>query len=513
MDWRLSAAWGVAAAGCIGHPTLVDCDEEPEHELCVSGSGTTMSTSSPVTISTSATTTEPTTTAPSSTSPTSTTTLPTTTTSPTDTDPSTTTQSIPLPDPGVCWRPLSPLTRTDEAPLTTIGNDNWEISFDADENEMPSRLRAPELNNQNLLFTGGDPTERIMAVQLWPDHFSYQYADGAAPILYVIADGEAVGRVFVDWDSTSLGVGIASSNGAFSDYLFTPDGRMIRSESPSVTSGLNPSLWFTVVTTLNANRFTRVEWFGPDVPDGEYTLGATTPVTIFPANHDVQANLDSVGFCAYNEDNGLAVSFGGDPFRSGSDICGEHPPIPPDSRPWGFRATHNSGTGGETVALQFDFGRSYIPGPTFYRSFTMGMVSVFPGDDPCECARAQFDAYINPPTMHAAPGNLTMEIPFTQEGEADNDGYFEQGGYYAIIPTADTFTVTIDDRSVPTVLLRITDIGPYKSTEGITARLDGAELTPGVDFVAQVDVDTQNDGYWFWLGRELPPDTPLEITH
>ena len=143
----------------------------------------------------------------------------------------------------------------------------------------------------------------------------------------------------------------------------------------------------------------------------------------------------------------------------------------------------------------------------------MAMVGVFPGDDPCACGRAQLDAYMDPPTMNANPGNLTMEIPATQEGEADNDGYFEQGGYYAIIPTANTFTVTIEERSIPTALLRITDIGPFNNAAGITATLDGADLTPGVDFFAQVDVDTTNDGYYFFLARELPPDTPLEISH
>ena len=189
MDWRLSAAWGVAAAGCIGHPTLVDCAEDPSHELCDSeaGSGSTMSTGGTMTAS--MTMTEPTATAPSSTAdPT------TTTTAPTDTDPTTTTSGGQLPDPGICWRAVQPMTRTDEAPLTTLGNDNWELSFDAGENEMPVRLRASELNNQNLLFTGGDPSERVMAVQLWPEHFSYLPGNGDSPILYVIAEGDAAGR-------------------------------------------------------------------------------------------------------------------------------------------------------------------------------------------------------------------------------------------------------------------------------------------------------------------------------
>jgi hypothetical protein len=474
VTWRPFVLGSLLATACIGEPELFDCEERPELPGCGTSGGETTGTSSA--------------------------TAPTTESSTTDDDESSSTGEGQLPPAGICYRELSPLQWDMGSGEATVSNGLFEMVFAADENYMPSRLAAVEESQENLLYTGG-AEERLMGVQLWQT--SWSHGSGTATPMELVAweRGGAVVRLSVQWSAPKDSLYIQS--GYPTRYTITPDGRMTRLEAVLVLGTPEPLQWLNAYVALNRARFDAVEVRGEGI---FRTEDLEMQGMFYPdMNPEDDANLEPVLLCAYDVESGIAVGLGADPWPSQSDN-GTHPKNA--TYAWGLRGSHPVP---ESIGLQLDWGRNFQPDSTVYHTHFMTMITVGPAGDPCGCMHEQFRAYVQPPAMEVVGGMLVNEIEETQEDPQDTvpDGYFSDGGYYAIRANESPAVVRMTDTELPTALLRVTGVGNV-AADGFTARMDGIHLADGVDYLATPSNDPAQ-GFYFFLARALPPGIDLEI--
>ena len=248
-----------------------------------------------------------------------------------------------------------------------------------------------------LVYTNTDNSERWSGVHAWENDFSTQ-APSETYAISMIHPGRGVYRVTVDWADGNL------TNGR-SIYTFTADGRLVRYDRFDAAQNAGSSL--TDYVALRSGELSNLRWEELDGTEHDVTITPPTPPTEFVNLVGDTAGVD--GFLCARTPGVREVGF---------TAVGT-----PTGR--GLRAAVSSGG---QVALQFDW--TYWPFSAGRRTgYTMIYAGASSAATPCGESEIRARQFRQPVMITVDAGG---SLPFEPEADLGPDGYFEEGGYFAI---------------------------------------------------------------------------------
>lgn len=378
---------------------------------------------------------------------------------------------------------LAPMVSTTTVNGINFSNGSLQGRLGAAANYVIDELGSAIFGEPNLLYRGTG-LERLVGVHVWDDYF--MYATQTVPVPRDITEGRALLQVTVPWQAFAMAqVGMDGTT----RYTMYPDGRIHLEHDFEVLQSSDNN-FHTAYIALDHDAIDNVSW--TTAGGGSATVGALSP----PASVAVinPQNGEGAGFlCGYHATDRALVGFG---YR-----------VPTNLSPSGPRITENNdGTSeGHSIALQYDYTYS-APVPLGARSGDFLVYVGATGASPCAPAQGQIQPWLNPAAFSVTlPGAMVT----SRAGDADNDGYVEGAGYYAVSAGgAASLELTLDTAggtaAPSTSVYRIEGLD---LTHDPTVYLDGTRLGHGDDYLLTVD----GSAAWLYLGVPLANGSRLTV--
>jgi hypothetical protein len=334
----------------------------------------------------------------------------------------------------------------------------------------------------DLAYTGQTP-ERTSGVEVWEDWFT-QAPDSA--MLTPVLEGIAVAQYRITWTAGGM-------NGT-SLLTFHRDGRIVRGDDFDITGTVaSPAPHFvSAFVSLRGEAVDRGDWDGNEGPPAETSNSKARFLFASSA-----ARTDWV--CLYRD--------------GGTDVVGMAAVVPDDGQPRvGLRITEATTVGPTTyrqVGLQYDWQRSSGSVDTGHRHGNVLIVPTHPDAAPCARVATAARAFVAPATMVVdLPGRRLTDLP----GDDDDDGYLEQGGYWALAVGDSgaghlrfTASVAADQGAPPSSTFRIYGVAVDPAP---VVTWNQQRLVRNRQYLLQVDGVS---GAWLHLAQPLGPGDVVEI--
>lgn len=384
------------------------------------------------------------------------------------------------------------VSETDNGNVVTVTTAAGVTGFDYREGFSIVSLVSNAFGTANLVHTGGN-RERLIGSHLFNTTtgiYSHQAVIGANEgTVTTLTSGRAVLQYQVDWSVSNKANDLAGTT----TYTFYPGGRIHRAEALTASGTNRP---FVTYIALDPASFSHR--LNPTTDPLEPLPLLTTP----PADGDVDQPLGASGIglavgrgCAYNEEvdhplEGLALSYAWNAYQGADDVR--------------VRMPESTFNGGHQFAMTLDWVRA--GGVTLkgsYRgAFLLELGQTSKGENVCGNFEPSVSGFLNPPILANA---LTRGL-----GDSNEDGYVEDGGFYALSAAGAT-SVEVDFETFgpapANYALHLSelpnDFDPVLFLEG-----SNVPLLHGEHYL----MDRAADGsLWFYVRIPIDPNNPLTI--
>ena len=387
--------------------------------------------------------------------------------------------------PSNCETIVQPLELSIDDTLTSITSVSGVTTFDSSQGFAIASIFSNSVVGGNLLHAGTNQ-ERLIGTHMHQAVYSYE---AQSPNVALLAGGRAVYRYSIDWQRVDTGNGANQITGT-TTYTFFPDGRMHRSELLAPTGVALP---FTTYIALDPGSFT--DRLNPSDLNVSIPLAAAKDVTSVLNPNIGSASSASVGRgCAYHNTTGLALSYAWNAYQRQDGLRIRMPQSKfPDEAGHQF-----------AMVLDWRF-QSPIPEETYRGAFLLQIGQVANTGPQCGNFDADIAAFRNPPVVDS------NSLVTTAEGDSNEDGYVEDGGFY-VVDAAGGTSMLVSFNTVGAAISNSHALHVLNTPNAFDPVLflgdSEIALLHGVDYLLQHEAD---DSMWIFMNRPVDSDEPLNV--